>query len=100
MQRVGSQEETAPHTQELIVKQIMFLCQLLDKEQIEEIQKLIYKALWRERNSVDAIMEGRHKISKERTHTPVRVGGLTMRITKIKASILRLWSKTYKEILQ
>ena len=57
MQRVGSQEETAPHTQELIVKQIMFLCQLLDKEQIEEIQKLIYKALWREKNSVDAIME-------------------------------------------
>jgi len=77
----------------------MFLCQLLDKEQIKEIQKLIYKALWRGKNSVDA-MEGRHKISKERTHAPVRVGGLTMRIRKIKASILRLWSKTYKEILQ
>ena len=41
-----------------------------------------------EKNNEDAYVEGRHKIDKERTHAPIRVGGLNMRRTKIKAECL------------
>ena len=60
----------------------------LSKSHLEEIQEIIYKALWKKKNNEDAYMEGRHKIAKERTYAPIRVGGLKMRRTKIKAECL------------
>ena len=60
----------------------------LTKDHINEIQEIIYKALWKKNNNEDVHIEGRHQIVKERTHAPIRVGGLNMRRTKIKAECL------------
>lgn len=40
--------------------------------------------------SSDAYVEGRHQIAEERTHAPIRVGGLNMRKTKIKLNVYTL----------
>ena len=41
-----------------------------------------------EKNNENAYVDGRHQIAKERTHAPIRVGGLNMRRTRIKAEFL------------
>ena len=54
-----------------------------------EIQEIIYKALWNKKNNDDAYVEGRHQIAEERTHALIRVGGLnTVGNTGLKTAIV------------
>ena len=54
-----------------------------------EIQEIIYKALWNKKNNDDVYVEGRHQIAEERTHALIRVGGLnTVGNTGLKTAIV------------
>ena len=60
----------------------------LNRNQLADTQKIIYETLWKKKNHEDAMIEGRHKIAKARTHAPIMAGGLNMRNTQIKAECL------------
>ena len=93
--RIVRRNQCSVYTRALIIEAILqsqtnhiIMSLNLTKDHLNEIQEIIYKALWKKKNNEDAYMEGRHQIAKERTHAPIRVGGLNMRRTKIKAECL------------
>ena len=93
--RIVRRNQCSVYTRALLIEAILhsqtnhiIMSLNLTKEHLNEIQETIYKALWKKKNNEDAYIEGRHQIAKERTHAPIRVGGLNMRRTKIKAECL------------
>ena len=93
--RIVKRNQCSVYTRALLIEAILhsqtnhiIMSLKLSKSHLEEIQEIIYKALWKKKNNEDAYVEGRHQIAKERTHAPIRVGGLNMRKTRIKAECL------------
>ena len=93
--RIVKSNQCSTYTRALLIKVILHIqtnhtsmSVKMSKEHLDEIQEIIYKALWEKKNNDDAYVEGRHQITKERTHALIRVGGLIIRRTKIKAECL------------
>ena len=92
--RIVKSNQCSTYTRALLIKVILHIqtnhtsmSVKMSKEHLDEIQEIIYKALWEKKNNDDAYVE-RHQITKERTHALIRVGGLIIRRTKIKAECL------------
>ena len=93
--RIVRRNQCSVYTRALLIEAILhsqtnhiIMSLKLSNDQLEKLQEIIYKALWKKKNNEDAYVEGRHQIAKERTHAPIRVGGLNMRRTKVKAECL------------
>ena len=93
--RIVRRNQCSAYTRALLIEAILhsqtnhiIMSLELSKDHLDEIQEIIYKVLWKKKNNEDAYVDGRHQIAKERTHAPIRVGGLNMRRTRIKAEFL------------
>ena len=71
--RIVKRNQCSVYTRALLIEAILhsqtnhiIMSLKLSKSHLEEIQEIIYKALWKKKNNEDAYVEGRHKIAKRK----------------------------------